>query len=87
MTTRILPVRSFTMAEDYHQKYILKQNAGLMRELNRIYPGHRDLVNSTAAARMNGYVSGYGTTGQLARELPELGLSADGEKLLTKMVR
>ena len=87
VTTRILPVRSFTMAEDYHQKYILKQNAGLMRELNRIYPDHRDLVNSTAAARMNGYVSGYGTTEQLARELPDLGLSGDGEKLLTKMVR
>ena len=26
VTTRVLPVRSFTMAEDYHQKYILKRN-------------------------------------------------------------
>ena len=87
VTTRVLPVRSFTRAEDYHQKYLLKQNAALMRELNRIYPQHRDLVDSTAAARMNGYVSGYGTADQLARELPDLGLSEQGEKLLTKMVR
>ena len=87
VATRVLPVRSFTLAEDYHQKYLLKQNRSLMRELNRIYPRHEDLVNSTAAARMNGYVSGYGTTDQLERELPNLGLSDDGEKLLRKMVR
>jgi methionine-S-sulfoxide reductase len=87
VTTRVLPVRSFTMAEDYHQKYIFKQNTGLMRELNRIYPEHRDLVDSTAAARMNGYVGGYGSADQLARELPDLGLSEHGEKLLIKMVR
>jgi len=87
VSTRVLPVRSFTLAEDYHQKYILKQNRSLMRELNRIYPRHDDLVNSTAAARMNGYVSGYGTTDQLERELPDLGLSDDGEKLLRKTVR
>ena len=87
VTTRILPVRSFTMAEDYHQKYLLKQNTGLMRELDRIYPEHRDLVDSTAAARMNGYVGGNGTADQLAKELPDLGLSEQGEKLLLKMAR
>jgi len=87
VATRVLPVRSFTMAEDYHQKYLLKQNKSLMRELTRIYPQHRDIVDSTAAARMNGYVSGYGTADQLARELPDLGLSADGEKVLSRAVR
>ena len=87
VTTRILPVRSFTMAEDYHQKYILKQNADLMRELTRIYPRHQDLVDSTAAARLNGYVSGNGTAEQLAKELSSLGLSADGEKILEKRVQ
>ena len=87
MTTRVVPVRSFTMAEDYHQKYLLKQHKGLMGELERIYPRHRDLVDSTAASRMNGYAGGNGTADQLARELPDLGLSADGEKRLSKMVR
>lgn len=87
VTTRILPVRSFTMAEDYHQKYLLKQNRGLMGELERIYPQHRDLVDSTAASRMNGYAGGNGTADQVARELPDLGLSDHGEKILSKMVR
>lgn len=87
VSTRVLPVRSFTMAEDYHQKYLLKQNRVLMREMNRIYPQHRDLVDSTAAARLNGYASGYGSPEQLTRELPGLGLSEQGEKLLLKMVR
>ena len=86
VTTRVLPVRSFTLAEDYHQKYILKQNRSLVREINSVYPNHRDLVNSTAAARLNGYASGYGTPEQLARELPDLGLSEQGEQVLLKMV-
>ena len=87
VTTRILPVRSFTLAEDYHQKYLLKQNAGLMRELMRIYPRHEDLVNSTAAARMNGYAGGYGSADRLAGELPDLGLSPDGQKILLQIAR
>lgn len=87
VTTKVLPVRSFTMAEDYHQKYILKQNKDLMRELTRFYPDHPDLVASTAAGRMNGYVGGYGTADQLSRELSSLGLSTDGEKVLNGMVR
>ena len=86
-TTRILPVRSFTLAEDYHQKYLLKQNASLMRELNHIYPEHRDFVDSTAVARMNGYAGGYGSADQLKRELPDLGLSDHGEKILSKMAQ
>ena len=86
VTTRVLPVRSFTMAEDYHQKYILKQNRDLMRELTRVYPRHRDLVASTAAARMNGYAGGNGTAEQLARELSSLGLSSQADQILSRMV-
>lgn len=87
VTTRVLPVRTFTMAEDYHQKYLLKQNAGLMRELTAIYPAHADLVASTVAARLNGYAGHHGTQEQLAREIEALGLSEDGNLLLEKMVR
>lgn len=85
--TEVAPLRSFTMAEDYHQKYILKQNRDLMRELQQFYPDHQDLVASTSAARMNGYTGGNGTADQLSKELSSLGLSADGEKVLKGMVR
>ncbi len=84
--TEVAPLRSFTMAEDYHQKYILKQHQ-LTNEMSRIYPRHQDFVNSTAVARLNGYVGRNGTQDQLIREIESLGLSAEGEKVLTEMVR
>ncbi|MBW1891540.1 MAG: peptide-methionine (S)-S-oxide reductase [Deltaproteobacteria bacterium] len=87
VTTEVLPLRSFTMAEDYHQKYILKQHADLMQEMLRIYPQHRDLVASTAAARLNGYAGGNGSHDQLSRELSNLGLSTAGKQILTGLIR
>ncbi len=87
VTTRVLPLRSFTMAEDYHQKYLLKQNAGLNNEMSRIYRQHADFVASTAVARLNGYAGGNGTLDQLSRELETLGLSSEGERRLDALVR
>jgi hypothetical protein len=84
--TAILPATEFTLAEDYHQKYYLRHIPGLWRELSRFYPDLTSLVNSTAAARMNGYVAGYGSLGQLEEELPGLGLSPDaGRQLLSRV--
>jgi peptide-methionine (S)-S-oxide reductase len=84
--SEVLPLRSFTMAEDYHQKYILKRHSGLKNELSRIYPRHQDFVASTAVARLNGYTGGNGTRDQLSREVETLGLSAEGERVLSEMV-
>ena len=84
--SEVLPVRSFTMAEDYHQKYILKQHTKLKGELSRIYPQHRDFVASMAVARLNGYTGGNGTRDQLSRELETLGLSAQGKQILSELV-
>lgn len=83
--TEILPLRQFTMAEDYHQKYLLK-NHRLKAEILRIYPNHGDLVNSTAAARLNGYAGGYGSKAQMDREIGLLGLSRAGQDLLRETV-
>ena len=85
--TQVLPLRSFTMAEEYHQKYLLRRDTDLMRELKRIYPVMTDLVNSTAAARLNGYVGGYGNIVQLKRELGLLGISSGSQKSLVELVR
>jgi peptide methionine sulfoxide reductase MsrA len=84
--TEVAPLNSFTMAENYHQKYILKQNQ-LKKEMLRIYPQHRNFVNSTAVARLNGYAGRNGTTDQLQREIDSLGLSAQGKQDLAEMVR
>jgi len=85
--TEIVPVRTFTMAEDYHQKFTLKGHKDLKNEMMRIYPRHQDLVDSTAAARLNGYIGGYGSRDQLLKEINSLGLSAEAEQVLTDMIR
>jgi peptide-methionine (S)-S-oxide reductase len=85
--TEVVPLRSFTMAEDYHQKYILKSNYDLKNEMSRIYPRLQDFVDSTAVARLNGYADGHGTRDQLSREIESLGLSDEGKKVLTEVVR
>jgi peptide methionine sulfoxide reductase MsrA len=85
--TEVLPVRSFTMAEDYHQKYILKRHQVLRNEMTRIYPTPQDFVDSTAVTRLNGYAGGNGNRNQLSREIDILGLSASGKKRLADLVR
>jgi methionine-S-sulfoxide reductase len=84
--SEVLALRSFTMAENYHQKYMLKQHSKLKGELSRIYSKHQDFVASTAVARLNGYAGGNGTRDQLSRELDILGLSAQGKRVLSETV-
>jgi len=85
--TEVLPLGSFTMAEDYHQKYILKGHKDLNKEMEGIYPRHEDFVNSTAVSRLNGYAGGYGSKDQLSREIDSLGVSAGIREALSGMVR
>ena len=85
--SEVLPLRIFTLAEDYHQKYLLKHNDVLKKEMSRIYPLHRDFIDSTAVARLNGYAGGYGGAAQLAREIDRLGLSDAGKRVLTGIVK
>jgi peptide-methionine (S)-S-oxide reductase len=72
--TKILPASEFTLAETYHQKYRLRQSENLMKELRRLYPDSADFVDSTAAARLNGYLSGHATWEALKAELEALDL-------------
>jgi len=83
--TDILPVKSFTPAEDYHQKYLLTHSA-LKSFLDRYQKHGIDIVNSTAAARLNGYAGGNGTREQLLREIHLLGLDDSEKKGLEKRV-
>jgi peptide-methionine (S)-S-oxide reductase len=80
--TAIQPLGVFTLAEDYHQKYYLRGDARLLREFRAMYPAERDLIDSTAAARVNGYRGGYGTRRQIEEEIESLGLSPAGRKAL-----
>jgi peptide-methionine (S)-S-oxide reductase len=83
----ILPATEFYRAEAYHQKHRLRQDRDLMKEFNTMYPSDDDFVNSTAAARVNGYLAGYGTPEALEKELNSLGLSTDANKKLMDIVK
>lgn len=82
VNTAILPLGNFYVAEDYHQKYELRCTADLLKEFKAIFADEKDFLNSTAAARVNGYIAGRGTKEQLQKEIDLLGLSAEGRKRL-----
>jgi hypothetical protein len=80
------PATAFYWAEAYHQKHRLRQEHDLMAEFRAMYPSDGDLVNSTAAARVNGYLSGHGSREDLEAELEGLGLSPDGREKLRRLL-
>jgi len=84
--TEIISFSRFYLAEAYHQKYRLQQHPDLMEEFNIIYPVKEDFVNSTAAARVNGYVSGHGAVEDVEAALNGLGLSPKGTERLLDIV-
>ena len=71
--TAIEPLDSFTLAEDYHQKYELRSTPVVSDELENIYGPA--LVDSTVAARLNGFVAGHGDTDGLEALLADIALT------------
>ncbi len=58
-----------------------------MKEFHAMYPNDNDFMNSTAAARLNGYLEGYGTLEVLQAELDSYGLSPGASKRLLNIAK
>ena len=52
-----------------------------------MYSSFNDIISSTAAARVNGYLGGYGTLKNLQAELDSYGLSLEATKHLLDFVK
>ena len=85
--TDIEPFSDFYIAEDYHQKYYLRNTIGVAKDLHAIYPDPADFRDSTAAARLNGYIGGYGDAETLNKNLDSLGLSESGKTTLLQITQ
>jgi peptide-methionine (S)-S-oxide reductase len=75
--TPILPFEAFWRAEDYHQKYALQRHDRVMSTLREIYPEFERLVDSTVAARLNGFASGRGERALFEAEVESYGIPSD----------
>lgn len=80
--TAFYPLKEFYLAENRHQKYKLQRQPELMQEFEAMYPEFSDLINSTAAARVNAYVYGYGNRETLIHNMAGFGLSPVAQEVL-----
>ena len=77
--TKIKPFESFYNAENYHQKYLLRNQRKLFSLLNLT---DAELIESVLAAKLNGYVGGFGSLTNLDKDLEGSNLPQDMKESL-----
>lgn len=69
--TQILPMETFWLAEDYHQKYHLRQYPEIIEKFEEIY-SPEEFINSTAAAKLNAITGGKLDPSEMSIEIKQL---------------
>jgi len=83
--TEIVSGDHFYEAEGYHQKYLLQRYPKVLEDLD-IEPGAQ-LIKSYVAARLNGYLGGYGKMKGFDAEADALGLTPTVEQYVRKRLK
>lgn len=73
---------NFTPAEERHQKYYLKRYPNTLEQLQDLFPKAEHLADSTFAARLNGFVKGYGKMQQLKNEIATWNIEKENQEIL-----
>ena len=72
---QVLPLSSWTNAEDYHQKYYLRSHNELLSILE--FKDDNELRDSYFATKLNAYVDSQGTMNMFNKEIEDWDLSTD----------
>lgn len=84
--TEVRAYESFVSAEAYHQKYYLQNRREVYEAVKALYPSFDGFVDSTTAARLNGYVAGYGTAEQFEADMALISLPEPAAQRLRRLV-
>lgn len=84
IATKILALDVFYEAEDYHQKYMLRQHKSLIKSLGL---SDKQLIRSHIAARVNGYLGGFGTIQRFNDEVDNWGLSDEQKNYILENIK
>ena len=76
----------FRSGPEHDQKYYLRNNAKLWSEFKKQYPKTREITDSPAAAKVNGYLGGNSDKSHFKAHARLLGLSESARKFLAGKV-
>ncbi len=84
--TDIEHMNKFYIAENYHQKYYLQSVRDVSDDIKSSCENFSEFVDSKIAARLNGYIKGYGNSNMLRADLETDLLSDKSKKRLISIV-